>query len=150
MLLDPFEKQLDLPPASIQVGDGDRRQREVVGQEHPPLAGLGVFELDAARWRVEVLMRVKAGEHDGLIANQPGAPIDWARVTALGFEVGFGARHKEAARLVQAMQPLEVDNVGMLPRRSSSVCNLIAALVERNGAQENTDRHRSMVLASGA
>ena len=54
-------------------------------------------------------MRVKAGEHDGLITKQPGAPIEWARVTALGFEVGFGARHKEAARLVQAMQPLELD-----------------------------------------
>ena len=36
----------------------------------------------------------------------------------------------------------------MLPRRSNSVCNLMAALVERNGAQANTDRHRSMVLAS--
>ena len=33
----------------------------------------------------------------------------------------------------------------MLPRRSSSVCSLMAALVERNGAQGNTDRHRSMV-----
>ena len=31
------------------------------------------------------------------------------RVTAPGFEVGFGARHKEAARAVKAMQPLEVD-----------------------------------------
>jgi hypothetical protein len=27
---------------------------------------------------------------------------------------------------------------------------LIAALVERNGAQGNTDRHRSMVVASRA
>src|SRR5258708_4813944 len=34
---------------------------------------------------------------------------------------------------------------GILPRRSSSVCNLIAALVERNGAQGNTDRQRSIV-----
>lgn len=34
--------------------------------------------------------------------------------------------------------------------KSSSVCNLIAALVERNGAHGNTDRHRSMVVASSA
>ena len=30
-------------------------------------------------------------------------------IPTLGFEVGFGARHKEAARLVQSMQPFEVD-----------------------------------------
>ena len=26
MLFDPLEKQLDLPPAAIQLGDGSRRQ----------------------------------------------------------------------------------------------------------------------------
>jgi len=46
---------------------------------------------------------------DGLIANQPGAPIDRMGIATLGLEIGFGARHKEAARLVQAMQPFEVD-----------------------------------------
>ena len=40
--------------------------------------------------------------------------------------------------------------LGMVPRKSSSVCSLIAALVERNGAQGKTDRHRSMVVASKA
>jgi hypothetical protein len=38
----------------------------------------------------------------------------------------------------------------MAPRRSSSVCSLMAALVERNGAQSNRLRHRSMVLESSA
>src|SRR3990170_4081763 len=87
MLLDPFEKQLDLPPASIQLGDGDRRQREVVGQEYQALAGYRVFEADATQWRVE----------------------DLTRITTLGVEVGFGACHKEAAGFVQAMQPFEID-----------------------------------------
>jgi len=40
--------------------------------------------------------------------------------------------------------------VGIDPRRSSSVCNFTAALVERNGAHGNIDRHRSMVVASRA
>ena len=62
MLLDPFEKQFDLPPAAIEIGDGDGRQREIVGQEHQPFAGRGVFELDAAQWRVEALTRVEPGE----------------------------------------------------------------------------------------
>jgi len=109
MLLYPFEKQFDLPPAPIKIGDGNRWQREVVGQEHEPFAGLGVSELDATQWRVEVLARVKASEHDGLIADQPRAAIDRRGISTLGFEAGFCARHKEAARLVQAVQPFKVD-----------------------------------------
>src|SRR6266478_8527451 len=70
MLLDPFEKQLDLPPTSIKLGNGDRRQGKVVGQENQSFAGLGVFESNAAQWRVEVLARVEAGKHDGLIADR--------------------------------------------------------------------------------
>ena len=109
MLLDPFEKQLDLPTASIQLGDGDRRQGNVVGQEHQPLAGHRVFEVDAARGYGEVLTRVKAGQHDSLIAHLPRAPVDRMRIPTLGLEIGFGARHNEAACLVQAMQPFEID-----------------------------------------
>ena len=109
MLLDPFEKQLDLPPAAIKLGDGECWQGEIVGEEHQPLAGCGVFELDATQRRVEVLTGVEAGEHDGLIANQARASIDRMRVTPLGFEVGFGAGDKEAFRLVQPIKPFEVD-----------------------------------------
>jgi len=108
MLLYPFEKQLDLPPAPIEIGDGDRWQREVVGQEYQSLACLGVFEFDTPQRRVEVLARVKVGERDGLIANQARAPIDRMGITPLSFEVGFCARHKEAACLVQAMESLEI------------------------------------------
>ena len=36
--------------------------------------------------------------------------------------------------------------LGMLPRRSSSVCIFTAALVERKCAQGNIDRHRSIVV----
>lgn len=38
MLLYPFEKQFDLPTAPMQLGDGQRRQGEVVGQEDQSLA----------------------------------------------------------------------------------------------------------------
>jgi len=38
----------------------------------------------------------------------------------------------------------------LYPGITRSVCSLIAAFVERNGAQGNTDRHKSMVLASSA
>ena len=181
MLLDPFEEQLDLPTASIKLGDSDCRQREVVGQEHQPFSGFGIFESDAAQWCVEILARVEASQHDGLIADQSGVPIDGMRIAAPGFEIGLGSRHKEAACLVKTVEPAKVDvgtvhdvegswfgqqqvqnihvvslpsliwmNEGILPRRSKSLCSLIAAFAERNGAQGNTDRHKSMVLASKA
>ena len=109
MLLDPFEEQLHLPAALVECADGGCRQGEVVGKEHQPFVGLGVFELDAPQWRVEVLARVESGEYDGLIANQPRASIDRMRITTHGLEIGFGARNKETARIVKAMQPFEVD-----------------------------------------
>ncbi len=56
----------------------------------------------AAQWRVEVLARVEAGKHDG---DRRSIPCSGRLEAALGFEIGFGARHKEAARL----KPLEVD-----------------------------------------
>ena len=37
-------------------------------------------------------------------------------------------------------------NDGILPRRSSSVWSFTAAFVDRKGAQENTERHRSIVV----
>jgi hypothetical protein len=43
MLLDPLEEEFDLPAASAQLGDRQRGQYEVVGQEDESLAGLPVF-----------------------------------------------------------------------------------------------------------
>ena len=76
MLLDPFEKQFDLPTATIKLGDSECWQGEIVGEEHQAFAGCRVLESDTTQRRVEVLFGVKAGEYDGLIANQSGASID--------------------------------------------------------------------------
>ena len=43
VLLDPLEEQLDLPAALVQRGNGQRRQRCVVGQKHQRFARIGVF-----------------------------------------------------------------------------------------------------------
>jgi hypothetical protein len=70
MLFDLFEEQLDLPTLPIKFGDGQGRQREVVGQKHQPLVGYGVAVLDSPQGRIELLARVKPGEHDGLVAQR--------------------------------------------------------------------------------
>ena len=47
MRLDPFEKELHLPAASIQVGDRQGRQCKVVCQEDQPFPGLEILEADS-------------------------------------------------------------------------------------------------------
>jgi hypothetical protein len=51
MLLDPFEKQFDLPAAAIQLRDSQCRQGEMVGEEHQAFAGGRIFEANAAACR---------------------------------------------------------------------------------------------------
>ena len=87
MLLDPLEEQLDLPAQTVELGDGEGGQREVVGEKDQSLAGLGILEPDTSQRRGEALVRVEAGERDGLVADEAGASVDRMRVSALGLEV---------------------------------------------------------------
>ena len=65
MLLDPLEEQLDLPAQTVELGDGEGGQREVVGEKDQSLAGLGILEPDTSQRRGEALVQVEAGERDG-------------------------------------------------------------------------------------
>jgi len=109
MLLDPFEKQFDLPAAAIQLGDSQSRQCEIVGEKHQAFAGRRIFEANWTKRCVEILLGVKARQHNGLIANQTRASVDGVRIAALGFEIGLGSGDKEALRFVQLTKPIEVD-----------------------------------------
>src|SRR3990172_1205066 len=109
MLLDPLEEQLDLPAQTIELRDRERGQGEVVGQEDEPLARFGIFECDSPQRRFEALARVKAGEHDRLVANQARVSVYGMRVPALRFEVGLGADDEEAAGVLESAQTLEVE-----------------------------------------
>jgi hypothetical protein len=61
-----------LPTASIEFGDREGRQCEVVGEKDQRLVGLGILEPNASQRRVEALVGVEAREDDGLIAEN-----DW-------------------------------------------------------------------------
>src|ERR1019366_8394921 len=109
MLLDPFEKELDLPAAAVRFGDRKRGQDEVVGQEDEGLGGFGILKADAAQWRLKALVRVEAREDDTLVADQTSVAIDRMRVAALHLEVRLTTGHEEAASLVEAIKALEVE-----------------------------------------
>lgn len=48
VLLDRAKKQFHLPTAFVEGTEGERGQREVVGQKDPGLGGLGILEANAA------------------------------------------------------------------------------------------------------
>ena len=108
MLLDPAEKGLDLPAASVELGDRQNRQMGVVGQEHQCLCGVGGFELDPPQLVRITFGTVDSGEHHGLVTDQPGVAINRMRVESSHLGVGFGAQHEVAAQAVEAMKPIEV------------------------------------------
>src|SRR3989338_8374602 len=49
MLLDPFEEQLHLPSTFVQRAYCQRRQRELIGEEHQYFVCLGVAERKSTR-----------------------------------------------------------------------------------------------------
>ena len=61
----PFDKQLDLPSASVQVGAGRRRNDETVGQEIERAARLGVAVFDPAQGLRAVAPGCRAGRRSG-------------------------------------------------------------------------------------
>src|SRR5467141_3444903 len=112
MLLDPFEKELDLPAAAVQFGDRKRGQDEIVGQEDEGLGGFGILKTDAAQRGLKALVRVEAREDDTLVADQAGLAIDRMRVAALDLKIRFTASHEEAARLVETIKAFKVEEGG--------------------------------------
>jgi len=109
MLLDPFEEEFDLPAASIEFGDGQRRHGEVVGQKDQRLARFWIAIADAAHRDGIIVLGVKPGQHHGLVETQAGGFVHRAGVTACAAEVLFGSSDEESATLVDAMPAGEVE-----------------------------------------
>src|SRR5664279_271967 len=108
MLFDPFEEQFDLPAATIELGDGQRRRGEVVSQEDQRLARFWVAIADAAHGDGIIVLGVQPGEHHGLVETQAGGFVHGAGVTAGAAEVLFGAGDEESAALMNLMPAGEV------------------------------------------
>jgi len=109
MLLDPFEEEFDLPAAAIELGDGQRRHGEVVGQKDQRLARLGIAIADAAHGDGIIVLGFQAGEHHGLVETQAGGFVHGAGATAGATEILLGTGDEESATLVEAMPAGEVE-----------------------------------------
>ena len=75
MLLDTLEEN-QMTAQTVEIGDGERWQREVVGEKEKSLDGLGTLETDTTQRRGEALVQVEDGERDGLVADETGATVE--------------------------------------------------------------------------
>jgi hypothetical protein len=61
VLLDPFEEELDLPSAAINLSNGQRRQKEVVCEEDESFVDVQGVIADATQWGRITLRRDGTG-----------------------------------------------------------------------------------------
>lgn len=108
MLLDPFEKQFDLPATSIEFGNGESRLHEVVGDEDQPLVGLNIEVADPAYRFGIVFDYAQSGQSNSLIETQPLCLVDGTGITAPELRVPPGTGHEEGGALMDSVQSGEV------------------------------------------
>ncbi len=107
VLLDPFEKQFDLPAAFVKIGNGGSWQHRFVGQKDQRFLA-GVFESDAPDVLGMVYGRVVALEFDSLIGNHFARSVGRIRIDPADVKRGLGPCDKECPGLMQAKQPLKI------------------------------------------
>jgi hypothetical protein len=140
MLLEPFEKQLDLPAAPIQLGDGQGRHGEVVGEENQPLAGLGIAKANAPQRGGIIVLGFWACRHHGLIETQASGFIHGPGVAAGATEVFLGTGDKESAGLMEPVEPGEIEIPTVQKVESARFpCQLVEDVQVLNTARGDND-----------
>ena len=108
VLLDPFEKQFDLPALAVQVCNQLGFEGEVVGQKRDALASV-VFDHHTSQRGGIVLAGIKDGQPTCLIAHDVRVdPVYGVGVTPLEFGIGLGASDEEGVGLMDHKQSLEI------------------------------------------
>ena len=109
MLLDPLEEDLYPPAALVELGDGERRQGEVVREEHEPAVGRRIVVADSAEFLRVVFGGIEPGQHDGLIALQPGGFLHWPGVETAEAEPLPRPGDEEGEAEMERVEPGEVE-----------------------------------------
>ena len=108
VLLDPFEKQFDLPTLAVQVRDQRGFEGEVVGQKSYSLARLVLDDHTSQRGGI-VLAGIKDSQHTCLIAHDVRAgSVHGVGVTPLELGIGFGTGDEEGVGLMNDKESLEI------------------------------------------
>ncbi len=109
MLLDPLEKQFNLPALVIDGGNGWRRNLKVVGEKDEPLIDIGGEETDSAKQVRKLCSGAIAVQQDGLVTAHAGGAINRMRLPAAKSKVVFGANHEVGECAMEMEQARKID-----------------------------------------
>ena len=108
VLLDPFEKQFDLPALAVQICNQLGFEGEVVCQKRDALASVVLDHHTSQRGGI-VLAGIKDGQHTCLIAHDVRVgPVYGVGVASLEFGIGLGTGDEEGVGLMDHKQSLEI------------------------------------------
>jgi len=109
VLFDPFEEEFDTPTGTIELGDGERRQVEVVGNEDEFAMMLGIVETHSTeRFWIEE-RGAGTGEDDGGVTAKSGRVINRSIFPASEVEIGFGSSDEEGLGCLEAIESFEIN-----------------------------------------
>ena len=108
VLLDPFEEELDLPAAFVELSNHLRGEREVVGQKDQTLVRFGIEITDASQFVGVAFQRVETCDGNDLVDSYPCRFVHRLGVQAFENEVALRPSHKECLGL---MNPVEAGKV---------------------------------------
>ena len=126
VLFDPTKEQLDLPARPVDLGDLERGQREMVGQEDERVFATRIDVSNPAQQVGIALARIEAAQPDRLIAAKSRRSVHGTTGAHIGMQVRLCSNHEECAGLREASQPREVQITPAMP--DGGICR-IAALV---------------------
>lgn len=98
-----------LPAAAIQLGNGQCRQGEVVGQEYQAPVVVLVEEPDPGKLLRVVLACIEILRSDDLLALQPSCLVHRERIEAPEPEIVLGPDDEEGPGLMNRVKPGEID-----------------------------------------
>ncbi len=108
VLLDPFEKQFDLPALAVQICNQRGFEGEVVGQKRDALATV-VLDDHASQCGGIVLAGIENCQYASLIAHDVGVgPVHGVGVAPLELGIGLGTGDEEGVGLMNDKQSLEI------------------------------------------
>jgi hypothetical protein len=107
VLLDPFEEELNLPPLTVDIGNGPRRKVKDIGDKHVVLSGLCVPVADSSE-RHRAVFSLGAGQLDDLIRGEPLCEEDGIAFDDPGLNPSFHPGDEEDVFLRKLVEPSKI------------------------------------------
>lgn len=109
ILLDPFEKQFDMPTTLVDAGDGYCGQPEMVGNEDQTPACFRIDEADSSEFPGVIPFALGGLQADTLVATQAAGFVDWTGFADVEGHIALGPRYEECSGLMDTIEPCKID-----------------------------------------